>query len=46
MSLFSCTKSNIASDNAPTSNTTAFRLKQVSLDNSVNYSDIKLLNSN
>jgi hypothetical protein len=44
MFLFSCTKSVIVSDNAPTSNTTAFRLKQVDMDNNVNYSEIKLLN--
>ncbi len=44
LSLFSCTKSNIASDKAPTAGPTAFRLKQVSMDNSINYSEIKLLN--
>ncbi|HEV3222115.1 MAG TPA: hypothetical protein VGZ90_04515 [Puia sp.] len=44
MFLFSCTKSVIVSDNAPTSNATAYRLKQVDKDNNVNYSEIKMLN--
>jgi hypothetical protein len=46
LSLFSCTKSNIVSDKAATSGTIAYRLKQVSMDNTVNYSEIKLLNGN
>jgi hypothetical protein len=44
--LFSCTKSNIVSGKATNIGITAFRLKQVSIDNVINYSEIKLLNGN
>jgi K319L-like, PKD domain len=41
---FSCTKSVTVPDNAPTSSKTTFRLKQVDMDNNVNYSEIIRLN--
>jgi hypothetical protein len=44
MFLFSCTKSVISPQNASASTAKAFRLKQVDLDNRVNYSEIKMLN--
>jgi hypothetical protein len=42
--LFSCSKSVIVPDNTPASTVKAFRLKQIDLDNQVNYSEIKILN--
>jgi hypothetical protein len=45
MFLFSsCSKSVITPNNAPTSSSTAYRLKMVDKDNNVNYSEIKVLN--
>ena len=45
MFLFSsCSKSVTTPDNAPTSSSTAYRLKLVDNDNNVNYSEIKVLN--
>jgi hypothetical protein len=45
MFLFSsCSKSVTKPDNAPTSSSTAYRLKLVDKDNNVNYSEIKVLN--
>ena len=45
MFLFSsCSKSVTTPDNAPTSSSTAYRLKLVDKDNNVNYSEIKVLN--
>ena len=44
MFLFSCSKSVTVPDNAPVSSVKAFRLKQVDLDNHVNYSAIIILN--
>ena len=44
MFLFSCTKSVTSPQNNPASPMKAFRLKQVDLDNRVNYSEIKMLN--
>jgi hypothetical protein len=42
--LFSCSKSVTTPDKAPGSSTSAFRLKQVDLDNNVHYSEIIVLN--
>ncbi len=44
MFLFSCSKSVIVPDNAPASTVKAFRLKQMDLDNHVNYSEVIMLN--
>jgi hypothetical protein len=45
MFLFSsCSKSVTRPDNAPTSSSTAYRLKLVDQNNNVNYSEIKVLN--
>jgi len=44
MFLFSCSKSVTVPDNTPASTVKAFRLKQIDLDNQVNYSEIIMLN--